>query len=70
MTVTATNARAMNAEQAGLFLAELYGFAEPLSKAAMWRFGRTGQIPVRRLGKRVWFNSEDLTRFYERGGRV
>ena len=62
--------RAMNAEEAGRFVAELLGLPGPLSKEYVWRLTRQGKLPVKKLGGRLWYRDTDLTRFVEGGGSV
>lgn len=67
MTVP-TSPRAMNAEEAGRFVAGLLGLPEPLSKEHMWRLTRRNAIPHTRLGGRLWYRDTDLTQFVEQRG--
>ena len=69
MSSTATP-HAMNAEEAGRFVAELLGLPQPLSKAYVWRLTRNGKIPYKRLGGRIWYRDTDLTEFVEQGGSL
>jgi hypothetical protein len=59
---------AMNAMQAGQYLAEAMGLADPISAQRMWSLARAGAIPTVRLGRRVFFQSTVLDRFVSLGG--
>jgi hypothetical protein len=63
-----TSPHAMDAEQAGRFVATLIGLAEPLSRAYVWKLSRQGKIPFKRLGGRLWYRDTDLIQFVEQGG--
>jgi hypothetical protein len=65
-----TTPRAMNAEEAGRFVAQLLGLPEPLSKEYVWRLTRRGAIPHKRLGGRLWYRDTDLAEFVEQGGSL
>lgn len=59
---------ALDAAAAGEFLASLLGLSEPLSRYAMWKYARCGAIPHKRLGRHVWFRTDELEAFAQRDG--
>jgi hypothetical protein len=61
---------AMNAEQAGRYLAEIMELPAPISAQQMWALARRFAIPCVRLGRNVWFQSLALDEFVKRGGTV
>ncbi len=60
--------RAMVAAEAGVFLAQRIGLAEPIPAQRMWRLARVGLIPCIRLGRRRLFQSTVLENIAANGG--
>jgi len=54
---------ALEAKEAGHYLAKRLGLKGDISPFAMWKYARLGQIPHRRLGRHVWFLSDELDAF-------
>lgn len=63
-----TRPRALTAEEAGIRLAHLLGLDAPVPKQRMWELARRGNLPVVRLGRRVWFQLSALDAFVQNGG--
>lgn len=60
--------RAISAAEAGKYLSTSLDLPRPISPQRMWHCARTGIIPVIRIGRRVWFNTEQLDAFIATGG--
>lgn len=67
-SVLATQRTALEANEAGRYLAERLGLKEPISRFAMWKYARLGAIPHKRLGRHVWFMTDELDDFVRRDG--
>ena len=63
-----TSVRAMNAAEAGVFLARLIGLQQPIPAQRIWRLVRVGLIPCVRLGRRVLIVSTVLEQIATNGG--
>ncbi len=51
---------ALTAQDAGEYLACQIGPPAPVSKQRMWQLARLGEVPVVRIGRRVWFKTASL----------
>lgn len=51
---------ALKATQAGEYLARKMGIDTPFPTSYMWKLARENQVPVVRLGRRVWFRTDIL----------
>jgi hypothetical protein len=60
--------KALNAEDAGRYLAEALGLPNPISEQGMWSYARSGSIPSVRIGRRVWFTVPSINEFLANGG--
>jgi hypothetical protein len=63
-----TQRTALEAREAGRYLAERLGLQEPISRFAMWKYARLGEIPHKRLSRHVWFLTDELDEFARRDG--
>jgi hypothetical protein len=61
--ISAASRAALEAKEAGRYLAERLGLKKDISPFAMWKYARQGQIPHRRLGRHVWFLTDELDAF-------
>ena len=55
--------QAFNAADAGDFLAERLGLPRPITAQQIWKWARVGSLPHRRLGRLVYFLSDELEAF-------
>jgi hypothetical protein len=59
---------ALKAAEAGAYLAKALGLPDSISEQSMWAYARSNTIPAVRIGRRIWFTTESLTRFIANGG--
>lgn len=59
---------ALRATEAGEYLAFLVGRLEPFTAQQMWAMARADVIPVVRVGRRIFWQSDTLTSFVSTGG--
>ena len=59
---------ALEAADAGIYMARILGRAVPYSAQQMWAMARQGQVPVVRIGRRVYFQTHALDAFIAAGG--
>jgi len=57
--------KALNATDAGAFLASCIGLSEAIPARRMWALARNGSIRTVRLGRRVFFQTTVLLEFAE-----
>jgi hypothetical protein len=61
---------ALSAAEAGSHIAARLGLSKALTPFRVWELARNGALPCCRLGRRVYFVSEDIDRYLDDGGAV
>ena len=60
--------RALNAGDAGRYLAVYIGLPKPILARRMWQLGRRSEVATVRLGRSLQFRMADLRAFADQGG--